>query len=163
MYPGSLHHKKIVIVVAIYCYFGDIYFAGVELTYWDRDKLAAIFQSTFSKGFSSSQMCKFRLRFHWCSFPRCQITVFQHALVQLMSLCRPPLRPSASVSLKNSHIKRKTLASCLPQNCYVLLLPLVHKLADKTFWPTYHLAVNSSMQPFPVKELHGGLPSCWSS
>ena len=40
------------------------------LTHWGRDKMAAIFQKTFSNAFSSMKMNKFRLRFHWSLFPR---------------------------------------------------------------------------------------------
>ena len=36
----------------------------VTLTHWSRDKMAAIFQTTFSKAFSWMKMYEFRLRFH---------------------------------------------------------------------------------------------------
>ena len=48
------------------------------LTHWGRDKMAAIFQTTFSNAFSWMKMFKFRLRFHWILFPRVQLTVFLH-------------------------------------------------------------------------------------
>ena len=48
------------------------------LTHWDRDKMAAIFQTTFSNAFSWMKMHEFRLRFHWKLFPRVQLTKFQH-------------------------------------------------------------------------------------
>ena len=48
------------------------------LTHWGRDKMATIFQTAFSYGFSSMKMHKFRLRFHWHFFPRVQSTIFQH-------------------------------------------------------------------------------------
>ena len=35
------------------------------LTYWGRDKMAAIFQTTLSNAFSWMTMLKFWLRFHW--------------------------------------------------------------------------------------------------
>ena len=35
------------------------------LTYWGRDKMAAISQTTFSNAFSWMKMYEFRLRFHW--------------------------------------------------------------------------------------------------
>ena len=41
-------------------------------------QIAAIFQTTFSNGFSSMKMYKFWLRFHWCLFPRVQFTIFHH-------------------------------------------------------------------------------------
>ena len=43
---------------------------GFPLTHWGRDKMAAIFQTTFSNAFSWMKMFKFRLRFHWSLFPR---------------------------------------------------------------------------------------------
>ena len=48
------------------------------LTHWGRDKMAAIFQTTFSNAFSWMKMHEFRLRFHWSLFPRVQLTKFQH-------------------------------------------------------------------------------------
>ena len=41
-------------------------------------KKAAISQMTFSKAFSWMKMFKFRLKFHWSSFLRVQMTIFQH-------------------------------------------------------------------------------------
>ena len=49
-----------------------------ELTHWGRDKMAAIFQTTFSNAFSWMKMFKFRLRFHWSLFPRVQLIILQH-------------------------------------------------------------------------------------
>ena len=51
---------------------------AVNLTHWGRDKMAAIFQTTFSNAFSSVKMYEFRLRFHWGLFPMVQLTIFQH-------------------------------------------------------------------------------------
>ena len=48
------------------------------LTHWGRDKMAAIFQTTFSNASSWMKMLKFRLRFHWSLFPRVQLTIFRH-------------------------------------------------------------------------------------
>ena len=50
----------------------------LSLTHWGRDKMAAIFQTTFSNAFSWMKMYKFRLRFHWNFFPRVQIIIFHH-------------------------------------------------------------------------------------
>ena len=47
-------------------------------THWGRDKMAAIFQTTFSNAFSWMKMFKFLLRFHWSLFPRVQLTIFHH-------------------------------------------------------------------------------------
>ena len=55
-----------------------ILFVLCYLTHWGRDKMAAIFQTTFSNAFSRMKMFKFRLRFHWSLFPRVQLTIFQH-------------------------------------------------------------------------------------
>ena len=48
------------------------------LTHWGRDKMAVIFQTTFSSGFSWTKMYEFRLKFHWSLFLRVQLTIFQH-------------------------------------------------------------------------------------
>ena len=48
------------------------------VTHWGQDKMAAIFQTTFSNAFSWMKMFKFWLRFHWSLFPRVQLTIFQH-------------------------------------------------------------------------------------
>ena len=61
--------------------YGKIYggpFWLVILTNWGRDKMAAIFQTTFSNAFYWIKMFKFRLRFHWSLFPRVQLTMFHH-------------------------------------------------------------------------------------
>ena len=47
------------------------------LTHWGRDKMAAIFQTTFSNAFSRMKMCEFRLRFHWILFLRFELMIFQ--------------------------------------------------------------------------------------
>ena len=49
-----------------------------QLTHWGRDKMAAIFQTTFSNVFSSTKMYEFRLRFHWSLFPKVQLTIAHH-------------------------------------------------------------------------------------
>ena len=41
-----------------------------HLTHWGRDKMADIFQTTFSNAFSWMTMLEFRLRFDWSLFPR---------------------------------------------------------------------------------------------
>ena len=50
----------------------------VWLTHWCRDKMAAFFQTTFSKAFSSIKIYKFSLKFHWRLFLMLQWTVFHH-------------------------------------------------------------------------------------
>ena len=49
-----------------------------SLTHWGRDKMAAIFQTTFSNVFSWMKIREFRLRFHWILFPRVKLTIMQH-------------------------------------------------------------------------------------
>ena len=48
------------------------------LTHWSWDKMATIFQITFSNAFSWMIMYKFWLRFHWSLFPMVQLTIFHH-------------------------------------------------------------------------------------
>ena len=43
-----------------------------------RDKMAAIFQTTFSNRFSWMKMYEFRLKFHWSLSLGVQLTIFQH-------------------------------------------------------------------------------------
>ena len=47
-------------------------------THWGRDKMAAIFQMTFSNGFLLMKMHEFRLKFHWSLFLKVQLTIKQH-------------------------------------------------------------------------------------
>ena len=49
-----------------------------NLTHWGRDKMDAIFQTTFSNAFLWMKMYEFRLRFHWSLFLRFQLTLIQH-------------------------------------------------------------------------------------
>ena len=48
------------------------------LKHWGRDKMAAIFQTTFSIAFSWIKMYEFRIRFHWNSFLSVKLIIFQH-------------------------------------------------------------------------------------
>ena len=52
------------------------HYKKLSVTHWGRDKMAAIFQTTFSKAFSWMKMYQFRLRFHWSLFPRVKLTIF---------------------------------------------------------------------------------------
>ena len=47
------------------------------LTHWGRDKMAVVFQTTFSNAFSWMKMYEFPLRFHWSLFLRFELTIFQ--------------------------------------------------------------------------------------
>ena len=51
---------------------------NIWLTHSGRVKIAAIFQMTFSNGFSLMKMRKFRLRFHWSLSPMIQSTIFHY-------------------------------------------------------------------------------------
>ena len=48
------------------------------LTHWGRDKMAAIFQTTFSNGFYGMKMYEFRLTIYCSLFLEVQLTIFQH-------------------------------------------------------------------------------------
>ena len=48
------------------------------LTHWGRDKMAAIFQTTFWDGFSWVKIHEFWWIFHWSLFPGSQLTIFKH-------------------------------------------------------------------------------------
>ena len=48
------------------------------LTHWGRDKMADIFQTTFSNAFSWMKMLEFWLKCHWSLFLRVQLTIIQH-------------------------------------------------------------------------------------
>ena len=48
------------------------------LTHWGRDKMAAIFQTTFWNGFSWMKMYEFQVKFHWSLFLEVQLTTCQH-------------------------------------------------------------------------------------
>ena len=48
------------------------------LTHWGRDKMTAIFQTTFWNGFSWMKMYFYRLKFHWNLFLRVKLTIFRH-------------------------------------------------------------------------------------
>ena len=65
---------------------------NVLLTHWWRDKMVAIFQTTFSYAFSWMKMNDIRLKFHWSFFPKVAINNFP-ALVQIMAWRRPGDKP----------------------------------------------------------------------
>ena len=56
------------------------FYSGCFLTHWGRDKIAAIFQTTFSKSFSYMNIVEFWFKFHWNVFPMVQLTIIQHWL-----------------------------------------------------------------------------------
>ena len=63
-----------------------------HLAHWGRDKMAAIFQTTFPNAFSSIKTYEFCLRIHWGLFLRVRIINIL-ALVQIMAWRRPGDKP----------------------------------------------------------------------
>ena len=57
---------------------GDLRYCLYSLTHWGWDKMAAIFQTTFSNAFSWRKIYELWLRFHWSLFLRVQLTIFKH-------------------------------------------------------------------------------------
>ena len=53
-------------------------FAYIPLTHWNRDKIAAVSQTTFWNAFSWMEMYEFRFRFHWNLFLSFQLTRSKH-------------------------------------------------------------------------------------
>ena len=53
-------------------------FCSLLLTHWGWDKMAVIFQTTFSDAFSWMKIYELWLIFHWALFLRVQLTIFQH-------------------------------------------------------------------------------------
>ena len=56
----------------------NTYSLSMTLTHWGREKMAAIFQTTFSNAFSWMKIYEFRLNFHRSLVLRVQLTTFQH-------------------------------------------------------------------------------------
>ena len=58
------------------------------LTHWGRDKMAAIFQTTYWNAFSWMKKFESRLTFHWSLFLRVQLTIIHPMMVSsLMHIC----------------------------------------------------------------------------
>ena len=64
----------------------------IALTDWGRDKMAAIFHTTFSNPFYWMKIYEFPLQFHWGFCLIVQLTLFQHWF-RLMAWCRPGDKP----------------------------------------------------------------------
>ena len=79
-----------------------IYENFMFFTHWSRDKMAAIFQTTFSNGFSWMKMYEFRLTFHWSLFLRPINNI--PILVQVMAWHRPGDKPEPMVVRLPTHI-----------------------------------------------------------
>ena len=52
--------------------------AKLWLTHWERHKITAISQTTFSNTLSWMKIFEFRLRFRWSLFLGYELTIFQH-------------------------------------------------------------------------------------
>ena len=63
-----------------------------NISHWGWDKMAAIFQTTYSNAFSWIKMYEFRLRFHWNFFIMFELIIF-HRWVQKMAWHQPGDRP----------------------------------------------------------------------
>ena len=62
------------------CHCQISYSASLEntSTHWGWDKMAAIFQTTFSNAFSWMNMYEYWSKYHWSLFLRVQLIIFQH-------------------------------------------------------------------------------------
>ena len=75
MSPFQWINASITYVYHMFCHLDRHVFFS---THWYWDKMAAIFQPSFSNAFSWMKMYEFRLRFYWSLFLRVQLTIFQH-------------------------------------------------------------------------------------
>ena len=62
-----------------------------RLSHWGRDKMAAIFQTIFSNGFSIMKIYVFRFRYHWILLKCSNLKI--PALVHIMAWRRPGEKP----------------------------------------------------------------------
>ena len=70
------------------------------ITHWGWDKMAAIFQTTVSNGFSWMKMYEFRIEVSLKFVPKGPINNIQ-SLVQIMAWCRPGDKPLSEPMLVN--------------------------------------------------------------
>ena len=68
----------VIIIIIIIIINATLSWTNADLTHWGRDKMAAIFQTTFTNGFSWMKIYEFRLTFHWSLFIGVQLTIYQH-------------------------------------------------------------------------------------
>ena len=112
--------------------------------------MVAIFQTTFSNGFSWMKMYEFRLTFHWSLFLRVKSTIFP-ALVQIMAWRRSgdkPLSEPMMVSLL-THIcvTRPQWVNINKQtriNMWILISERKHQYKPVTNWMTPHVQTEIS-------------------
>ena len=102
-----------------------------ELTYWCRDKMAAISQTIFSKVFSRMKMIEFRLIFHWSLFPIIQLILFRHWFRWFrMAWCC-----TGDNSLSEPMVVSLLLHICVARSQWVLILDVSFSYRIQT-WPT---------------------------
>ena len=51
---------------------------GIWMPLWGQDKMATIFQTTYSNAFSWMKIYEFWFKCHWSLLPRVQLIIFQH-------------------------------------------------------------------------------------
>ena len=96
---------------------------------WGRDKMAAIFQTTCSNGFYWMKMYELQLKFHWCLFPRVQLTIFQHWFSIYESLGLNKLNMMSNVLILPIIINSK-----LPASAAIALVNLSPLLQIMAWW-----------------------------
>ena len=82
-----------------------------ELTHWGRDKMDAVFQTTFSNGFSWMKIYEFRLSFHWSLFLRVQLTIHylnQHWFVYWRIYASLGINELTQIWQYHNHVPRMT-------------------------------------------------------
>ena len=88
----------------------------LTLTHWERDKMAAIFQMTFSNTFPWMKMYEFRLNFHWSLLLRVRLTIFPATSHYLSQWCLDYRCRYASLGLNESTKKQMFSVWKLPKS-----------------------------------------------
>ena len=73
----SVFHTGFYLILASHLHL-TLYNVSVSLTHWDRDKIEAISQTTFSSASSCMKIFDFWFKFHWSLFLRVWLKIFQH-------------------------------------------------------------------------------------
>ena len=117
------------------------------LIHWGRDKMAAIYQTTFSNAFPWMKMYEFRLKFHWSLFVRLKFVRKGSinnipALVLIMAWRRPGDKP-----LSGPMMVRLPTHICVARPQWVNTYPCPNlSLCGINSW---HLR-NKSLYPRPI-------------
>ena len=77
-YPGLVTSTFDTLLCCVYQVICPTHHIHWVLTHWDRDKMDAISQTTFSSAFYWMEMYELQLKIHWSLFLRVQLTIFQH-------------------------------------------------------------------------------------